>query len=238
MLVMGEASTRMNDKLNSLYESHWGDLECIGLAHDSLSAPLLLKVPREYQMASSRLLVVGQQTNGWDGHGEKAELGPVRWLMNGYEHFALGRRYKGTPFWQASYELYGLLNPNCPPGGFMWSNLIKVDQDGNRPSHEVEEAICSLQILPKEIEILQPDVVVFFSGPRYDTRLCSTFSSLRFVPTTDCFDRLEHRELPFHTYRTKHPKYLRLAGMWHTIAKIAEGVDRHRPDSRRDTMAV
>jgi hypothetical protein len=226
---MRKPPTSMNRDLQDLYKSQLGRFRRIAQSHSSLSEPLLLSVPSEYERAAKRLLVVGQQTWGWTGHGEINTLGQVEWLMKGYEHFSLGRHYIASPFWQASHELYSRLNPGCPAGGFMWSNLVKVDQDGNRPSAEVEEQICRMEILPVEIEILEPDVTVFFTGPRYDARLRSTFFALQFVPMGDCFDRIEHPVLPFHTYRTYHPKFLRLARKWHTIADIAQEVHCYRP---------
>ncbi len=218
----------MNGALQGLYQSQLDSFRRIAQSYSGLSEPLLLSVPNEYEIAATKLLVVGQQTWGWAGHGEINTLGPVQWLMKGYEHFSLGRNYPATPFWQASHELYRKLNPGCPARGFMWSNLVKIDQDGNRPSAEVEEQICRMGLLPVEIEILEPDVTVFFTGPRYDARLRSTFSALQLVPVGDSIDRIEHPELPFHTYRTYHPKFLRLARKWHTISDLVHEVNRHR----------
>ena len=64
--------------------------------------------------------------------------------MEGYAYFALGRSYKATPFWQASRELHALLNPDGPPFVFLWSNLVKVDQGGDRPAEHIEEAVGAL----------------------------------------------------------------------------------------------
>jgi hypothetical protein len=214
----------MNTELKSLYTSKWADLERI-TQNDGVSWPLLLNVPQEYDRAKRRLLVVGQQTYGWDGYGDDTD--GVAWLMEGYAHFALGRSYKLTPFWQAARELYALLNPDGPPFGFLWSNLVKVDQEGDRPVEHVEEAICELGLLSAELEIVRPEAVVFFTGHSYDPRLCSTFPALRFVQLGEFLVRLEHPALPFHTYRTPHPKWLRLKKHWDALERMALEMGTH-----------
>jgi hypothetical protein len=142
--------------------------------------------------------------------------------MEGYSHFALGRRYNSSPFWQASRQLYAFLNPDGPQSGFLWSNLVKVDQERDRPVEHVEEAVCELGLLPAELDIVRPDVVAFFTGHNYDPRLCSTFPALRFVQLGEFLARLEHPVLPFHTYRTPHPKWLRLKKHWNILDRMAQ----------------
>ena len=214
----------MNAALKSLYTSKWAALERI-TQNDGVSWPLLLKVPPEYGQARLRLLVVGQQTDEWGGYGDDADR--VAWLMEGYAHFALARSYKSTPFWQASRELYASLNPDGPPFGFLWSNLVKVDQQGDRPVEHVEEAVCELGLLPAEVDIVRPEAVVFFTGHSYDPRLRSTFPALRLVQLGEFLVRLEHPVLPFHTYRTPHPKWLRLKKHWNILERAAQEMGTH-----------
>ncbi len=112
-------------------------------------------------------MIVGQQTLEFEGLlGEGLGADSVAQLARVYADFQLGAHYRSTPFCQGAHEVYDKLNPGGPEGGFVWSNLIKADQYGGRPEPEVEEAICrTFGVLPQEIEILKPDVVLFFTGP-------------------------------------------------------------------------
>jgi hypothetical protein len=214
----------MNAKLRQLYEKALGEIkELIPKTYTAeeftFSEPHFLKVSPEYLAASTRLLVVGQQTAGYQNIGENVA---VERLMDAYEDFALGRQYFSSPFWQAAHQLYKLLNPDGPDRGFMWSNLVKVEQNLKRPAPEMEEAVCSLGILNGEIDILKPDVIVFFTGPNYDSRVATTFKGLRVNQLSARFCQLAHPELPRAAYRTNHPRDLRLTKNWDVLEEIAK----------------
>ena len=217
------AHLRMNDALLDLYHLNWMALNQIRRNDKDISWPLLIKVPPEYALAKRRLVIVGQQTYGWD-HFDGNQEDPVHWLTEAYAAFALGQGYHASPFWQASHQLYESLNPDGAPCGFIWSNLIKVDQNACRPMQTVEEAVCAIGLVPAELQILEPDVIVFFTGPSYDDRLRSTFPTLRFIELTEALKRLEHPSLPYHSYRTPHPKYLRISHQWDTLHMLANQV--------------
>lgn len=218
-------ASSVNAALKDLYLSKWAALDQIRQGDKDISWPLLLKVHRQYFQVSQRLLIVGQQTYGWGcGDDEDAGAEPVTWLMDGYTCFALGHGYTPSPFWQASHQLYGRLNPNGPPLGFLWSNLVKVDMKGERPVPHVEDAVCQLGLVRAELEIVRPDIVVFFTGTGYDARLRSTFPEVRFVERGECLVRLEHTALPHHTYRTPHPLSLRLSKKWDTLDNLTKEI--------------
>ncbi|MGJ5819964.1 hypothetical protein [Paludibaculum fermentans] len=190
-------------------------------------------MPQAYGGTGKRLLIVGQQTFGWSSDVDKRASDPIEWLMDNYDRFALGREYWASPFWQAAHQLNEKLNPESSAASFLWSNLIKVDQDGERPTQEVEEAVCALRLLPTEIEIVCPDVVVFFTGPRYDDRLRASFDLLRLVETDKTFSRVIHPALPHHSYRTPHPKYLRLSKQSDTLTRLADRANQVGPQDSR-----
>lgn len=92
----------LNKKLEQLYLSKMDDLskmyaelEQSGLT--DYSWPLLLHVwEEEYSKAPIKLMVIGQETNGWDAKLEKVE--DVVPSMRVYEGFDLGHNYNST-FW-------------------------------------------------------------------------------------------------------------------------------------------
>ena len=217
----------LNEQLHDLYRSHWPRLAKELSMGEGLSCPLFMKISREYDMADCKLLIVGQQTHGW-GNGSKdggygADLGnnPVAALMGSYEDFALGRNYTKSPFWVASHRLYKALNPQGEPEGFAWSNLVKVDQNQFRPAFEYENIVSKCELLQAECKILKPDVVVFFTGPDYDTRLLKTFPGLQMSHVVKlALSVLEHEALPVRSYRTYHPNHLRLSDQWEILDQI------------------
>ena len=178
---------------------------------------MLIDVPDAYRNATVKLVVVGQQTNGW-GHPEDG----IEGLLAEYRRFDLGKTYVRSPFWHAAHEIYGSLNPDGPPRGFLWSNLIKVDVAQERPSRTIEELISSVGLLQHEVAITQPDVVVFFTGPWYDERLRATFPGVEYERINDFVNRLSHDALPERTFRSYHPGYLRLSGNWPVIEELKE----------------
>jgi hypothetical protein len=99
------------------------------------------------------------------------------------------------------------------PGAILWSNLNKVDDNGGPLSPDVEaEVLQRFPVLPQEVRIATADVVVFFSGPRYDRLIELTFSGVRFEPVAlpePFLSRVIHPALPVLSFRTYHPNYLR-----------------------------
>lgn len=216
-------------KLRRAYESYWPPL-CSALhaqpGADELSSPHLIDIgAHDYLGAPTKLMVVGQQTEGWGDDSSWCDIKDsspetvVQSLLEQYKTFELGKKWRHTRFWSAAHRVFTALNPSGPANGFLWSNLIKMDQKlrrrGNaRPSPHLEERICTaFNMLPLEVEIAQPTVLVFFTGPEYDVRLCRCFGSaeLQEVPGWNPrqFARVvDHKGiLPKHSYRSYHPGF-------------------------------
>jgi hypothetical protein len=183
-----------------------------------VSKPLLMQVPSGYGATPQKLMIVGQETKGW---GPKGAQPSVADLMGGYAGFNLGANYRRNPFWVASHQLHRALNPDAPEPSFLWSNLVKVDQNERRPTAEVEETVARLGLLAMEIGVTRPDVVVFFTGPRYDARLEATFPGARLEEAGPKVSRVVHRDLPELTFRTYHPGYLRRSRQWAVLSELA-----------------
>ena len=216
--------SEMNRKLFEMYSTAFDDDVWSQLSKEqNLQGPLLIHVPLAYHEADVKLMIVGQQTNGW-GHPEDG----IEALLYQYRCFEMGRERMQSPFWQAAYNVYNFLNPNGPMRGFLWSNLIKVDVNGHRPCPELEELICSTGLLQHELSITQPDVVLFFTGPQYDERLRATFPGVVCKRVNDFVNRLGHDALPGKAFRSYHPRFLSGCKNWHVIdelKKLSRGED-------------
>lgn len=225
--------SEINQRLVSFYRSIWGALVQDLAGYGALSSPLLIEVPPPYTQGAHRLLVVGQETYGWRNGlwkriqaaaGEVAD--PVAELLGTYWGFERGRHYRPSPFWRCAHQMQRLLNPGVDPFGFLWSNLLKVDQDHDRPSRAVEDAILRQRMLPKEVELAAPSVVIFFTGPDYDGVLQKIFPDAALEPVPHerprLLARVRHEALPLHSYRTYHPGYLVRARKRHILQTVAD----------------
>jgi hypothetical protein len=194
------------------------------VAELGISNPLLVEVAPEYEKTSRKLLIVGQQTSGWeDNFGDHLGHDPVRELMAAYTRFELGRWYRATPFYQASYVVQMSLNPSGPAFGFAWTNLVKIDQGAMRPRPDIENLVAErFPVVADEIRMLSPDVVIFFTGPYYDDRLKKTFPGATMSPIDageDYVARVQHEALPRLSFRTYHPGYLARSRVYGNVMK-------------------
>src|SRR5438045_2506730 len=179
-------ATEMNKALRTVYERAWPALGTLLERRKNLSKPFFISVPEGYPTRTPKVLIVGQQTNGWgDGPKEFSPADPVGSLMATYEKVFLHGPHSGA-YTQGSIELYKALDPGGPDRGCVWSNLVKVGEGNARPTdREVEDSVARLALLEAELRILKPDIAVFFTGPDYDARLRTTFPDVRFVPRDD-----------------------------------------------------
>jgi hypothetical protein len=170
-------------------------------------------------------MVVGQETHGW--YGEWNSTASIPETLKVYDSFHLGLGYN-SPFWEATRRLRTNLKDSVPEFGFVWANLFSFDQNKGRADENYLEAMRKMRVLPKEIEILKPHAVIFFTGPVYEYNLNYYF------PGESIGDRrlarLVRERLPTLSFRTYHPNYLKrskqLNGVVDEISlKIAAGLE-------------
>lgn len=224
-LICSYLMTGVQQKLNELYRDVHATFAArlVGLA---LSEPLFIAVPEAYERAGLRLVIVGQQTCSWyGGLGEHDVAG----VLDCYRRFDLGGHGPHSPFWDHVHRLQRLLSPLVPEKGFVWANLVPCDQNRGRPVDCVLDALLSPQVFRREVRILAPDAVVFFTGPQYDAVLSRVFPGLRLEAEHGfggkLLSRVVHPELPPASFRTFHPKYLRLRRL-EVLSPIADRVRR------------
>jgi len=198
----------LNTQLCNVYKEFWQTTYSILPKEKGLSAPLFSKISCDCKQF---FMMVGQQTRGWQPEILNSnDPDPVKCLMNAYECFKMGEKYAKSPFGNASKRMNNKLKSSGY--GFIWSNIITADQALRRPDPEIEEIICQYGLLRREISIMKGQAIVFFTGPCYDNRIKSVFPDVSFTPIPlyeKYLCRLQHPILPFHSYRTYHPNYLR-----------------------------
>jgi hypothetical protein len=216
--------------LDALYQDTWVKLNATLPKDRLISCPLFIRVPDAYEAARFKLVVIGRETHGWKCHlGDPAyEITPEE-LIEHYRKFNLGENYVESPFWWAAHQLQRNLEPAVPPFGFVWSNLFICDQNQTTPEDDIADKLRELSVLKEELKILQPDAVVFFTGwTSYDYTIKKIFPGVLLIPVDGgdgkLLSQLSHPSLPVHSYRTYHPKYLRLQHKMSVLSTIAEKI--------------
>lgn len=197
----------------------------------TFSSPLFLNTNVPNGMLKEKkykILFIGQQTKGWDSNFKNSDLELnnipefINELKKLYYNFNYGKRldrkhYNGY-LWQFQRKLLNTINNfSNSEFGLIWTNILRFDEHGGKikDKRDIEKISYNKNyILRKEIEILKPDVVVFVTGPSYDSILNETFDDLKFIPVAEVsndskrFSILESKYLPIMSFRTYHPRAL------------------------------
>ncbi len=214
----------MKQKLLSLYNSRHQDFVNLSSQYREvdLHGPFLMSPNSIYDKQKLPLLIIGQETYGWDKN-----IDDLSKQMDSYEKFNVAENYYSSPFWNIARKTEKALGNeqySCA-----WTNISKYDGDGGRAYGEYEIAISTLDdLLIDEIQITQPKVCLFFTGPAFDNRLKTTFENIEFIEqqgwTTRQLCRLKHPCLPEHSFRAYHPNFLRRSGFESDFIKFVETI--------------
>ena len=213
------------EDLIRLYERYWPAL--VQLAADTeaeeqpLTGPHLICPSAAYFQQDKRLLVVGQDTQGWDWlnrvvAGEPRE--EIEGLMRDYSG-CIGTLRSGL-FWQGVRHFQEQLEID---GEVAWTNLNKIAQQplsgsGWHPRREIQERVLSgFPVLPLEVQIIKPNMALFLSGPDFDHHIRTLFPGVEFREIGNYGERVVaqvvHTDLPRASLRLYHPQGMRLHGL-------------------------
>lgn len=213
----------MNEALLNLYSSKWENLMAATkpiLEDETLDTkpanPLLLCIDKEdeFKNADIRLMIFGQETNSWyDQRG--ATIDAVQTLYNNF--FNKGECWAyGGQFWNGISRFLSSLQTKFPNKKIRltWNNIVKIGKQGEKgfpPDYIYEIERQNFHVIPAEMEILKPNVVVFMTGPNYDSVIKDNFGVLKYeaLPnsTERQLSRVTLKDVRF-AYRTYHPNYL------------------------------
>ncbi|MBK7852140.1 MAG: hypothetical protein IPJ66_13705 [Bacteroidetes bacterium] len=226
----------INDRLQKLYETNKSNFNKIiqeNTNSDSLLAgPLLMKCDDSYMnnFTKFKILFIGQEA-GWEISKETM----IENLLNKYSSYLDEKVNKiggSSPFWQYALKINKILNPgNANKKCFLWTNLCKFSDD-SKPLSESDylKEIEHIKILLDEIKIIQPDLIIFFTGPNYDSKIRDQFGQK--VIFTQILDDVAERELAYVQHeslypsriviRTYHPGYLKRSSKFQYLDFITE----------------
>ncbi len=161
----------MNQKLKKLYETHWNDLIECSEGTDA-AYPLLIKVNDEYQKAKIKVMIVGQETDGWCGKLEEGKKDTESVLNTYFNYFYKSKDKNRRPFWNRKNfkyfqeQLTKKLSTNTI--SFIWNNVSKIGKvTKGKPTKKIDELEKeSFNIFEEELKILKPDIIIFTIGRR------------------------------------------------------------------------
>jgi hypothetical protein len=172
-------------------------------------------------------MIVGKETYGWsigknlpylkDGIENQTI---VETLLRQYKGFELGKQLN-SPFWQFSRKLNQEFNKSNR--AFIWNNISKVDENMTTPKWDILKGLSAdvnNPIIKTEIEILKPNVIVFLTGSVPESHLRNVFNGLKLVPIDKVVYRMVHPSLPYNSYKTQHPKSLRIRKTFDDVIKL------------------
>jgi hypothetical protein len=217
----------MQASLNALYETLRNRVaDPTDDIYDRLRGPDLIWVSPVYIAAKPRVVLVGQQQDGWSySYREFLDEWTIDRALSEYHDFNFGEHYNASPFWQFYNELRrAVFGAESERGVIGWLNLVKFVTRERDPVIDApfEERALGFQdgIFVRELEIMNPDVCVFTTGPRYDRILERYFPGVRFEETclaARLLAAVKHERLPQKSFRTYHPKSLRFQKLWQRV---------------------
>ena len=203
----------MKEQLLKAYQGRQAEFKSVRakFSDDDMAGPLLMSPNDKFANQPNPLLIIGQETYGWDYNVDDLVM-----QMDVYENFNVGKDYFASPFWNVTRKVEMALGNE--PYSCAWTNISKFDIDGGRAFGEHQIAIATLDnLLLEEIHILKPKVCIFFTGPSFDIRIKNIFTGVEFITienqTFNQLCQLKHKDLPEFTFRSYHPNYLRRSGL-------------------------
>ena len=212
-------NSEVNQKLLKLFESKWGIVEkvCNTVNDEGLWTVLHLAcVPPNYEKMKYKILIVGQENDGW-GFRDNARLSMLATL-----DFLDSKDYNDIrPFFSFPYKFCKSINnlediKDSKKTYFTWVNLreFSFDEMPKTPLGKEAQSIIDneFNILEEEIKIINPDIVLFLTGPNYDNYIKNQLKVVEFKTVENYqigqFARVEHEALPKNSFRIYRPEYL------------------------------
>ena len=199
---------KMQQSLESLYKYYLKQIMSDNEVKDaienySISSPFLLNVNTpgsNYLNSDYKVIFVGQETNYWFNQIERrnSNLEPINGQLDEYVSALTDlylRTNNGEKYRTSIFIFYDILRIKILERqsslGMLNTNLIRHDNfgEGRLPERLINKtAFNENEIFRKEIEILNPDSLVFVSGPNYDRYIRKTYPNV-------VFEKIENKPL-------------------------------------------
>ncbi len=207
-----------------------------GLKDEYPTNPMLIDLPIDYTTADKKVMIFGQETNDWGG--KFPDPGGVFSLMEEYREFCIkGSNWNyGGHYWNGVHKFKKAIEKAYSRKGektsFIYNNIIKIGKawDRGTPSELILKWSSHwFSVVKKEVELLGPNVVLFFTGPNYDIFISRAFGDFECEKISKRpvrrLARLVSPVLPKDTFRTYHPHYLWTDSFYDYLEDIMEAID-------------
>jgi len=162
----------MNEELKQLYAKKWNNL-IINAKGTDAAYPLLIKVSEEYQNAEIKVMIVGQETDGWCGVLEenKKNIDSVQETYFNYL-YKNNKDKNRRAFWNKKNFKYfqeELINIfSSKKVAFIWNNISKIGKKSRgKPTSKIENLEKQyFDVFEEELKILKPNIIIFTIGNR------------------------------------------------------------------------
>ncbi len=156
----------------------------------------------------------GQETNSW-----YENFNPnIKQTLVCYDTFYnSGQCWNyGGQFWNGVSKFWTMLEEKFPNKKirYIWNNIVKIGkykEKGFPPDYIYEVEQNHFSIIKDELQIIKPNVVIFFTGPMYDSVIEDSFGKLNYIPLAAFSERwlskVELSGVDF-AFRTYHPNFL------------------------------
>lgn len=177
------------------------------------SWPFFMFVSDEYITAPKRLLIIGQETYGWNNDLPRPSVDQT---MNFYAQVCNQDKFHNSPFWwfrKLMAERFNISTDYAKAS--LWTNLSKIDVNKKRPTGKLFDNTMPffIDLLKRELDITQPDIVLIFNtNGYYDWHInqyLSKDNSWRKELLELGVYRLYSALLPANTFQMAHPNSLR-----------------------------
>lgn len=212
---------KQNQALLKLYNSKREVIEKIKNTSKEKLALLLSAVPRNYQKANYKIMVIGQELNG--GFGVRSE--PRITMLNNLKLQSkkpIKRNFSkfinfSTKFCKSMNKVNSSIRSY-----FVWAEIRKfsywIGSKSRKPKKPLNDEVQNIidnefNILEDEIRIINPDIVLFLTGHNYDNYIEKQLRGVDFKAVKGYkekqFARVEHEVLPKKSFRIYHPNAFR-----------------------------
>ena len=213
-----------------------------------ISDPFFTGVSDEYEKADKRIMIVGQETDGWDVYPHDCQIEKSQQNVIDYLRYQLHysndekliekfKKRNTSQFWNF---FRAISKDGIVP---CWNNIDKAQRNINGKTKALTVEIeCELNknlpnsnktIFQREIEITKPDVIVLITGPNYyitmETAMNlkkNTLEDFRPSIQNSCVDISSIANFGIPTFWTYHPTYIsrnKYLNRDDIIAKIMDG---------------
>lgn len=224
-----------NQELLKLYNNKSEVIKEIKATSKERLALLLSAVPQNYKKAQYKIMVIGQELNG--GFGVRSEP-RITMLDNLKVQSKIPIKRSFSKFGNFSTKFCKSLNKvnKSISSYYVWAEIRKfsyykkVGSKSRAPriplNAEVQNLIDrELNILEDEIKIINPDIVLFLTGPNYDDYIKTQLRGVKFHKLENFdyekkqFARVEHEVLPKKSFRIYHPNAFRQGSVIKKLGK-------------------